>query len=651
MLELEAKDTLTPVELNRGEGFTFKLRGGGVRKLVLEDTAADVLLTSCADPRVEEPDGGTLYHFTCRVRIDGHPMTMERYVCSQESFYEPYVVNGMRIWFDGVQDIFDFTMENHGPCRPNRHARFAVQDATLPICPQGMQPWCPTDGNFIDVAGCYNGDDPWMGPYLGGTAHGGMDINHPRGTPLWAPIDLDDQFYFNCVSRGANNNRWWGIRHWPDGSDWMIGTYHVVRLLVPEHTPIPAGTHYAEAAGVWVGSHDHTHFYFMIKERGRIFRLDPWILFWQIFENNRRHGNPHAAVGQQAFTRETVADIAPLGPAKTGQPVAFSSAGTQAGRRAKGLTYCWTFGDGGTSAEENPTHTFTTPGIYPATLTVDDGRTLATRTQHITVDGDPVDVPALVLTAPDEPSFRPRPVHLMDAYGVPPKRTPHTLAFTARPGSRPAPNARTVRAEGGEVAIECADAPAWITVVVSGAEITVSVDATGLAPGTYAASLEVACEGALNSPQGFRVLLNVPAQRPKAQVTVDDRDPGFCCTPWFWVGPRFNHWKELGDGGRYLTNGARAREGEFARFTPDLRAGRYEVSFSDRTPFREGTRFAVRIRHAGGEDTVWVEPARSLGIGTFDFAEGTDGFVELLAGGSRGQVMADAVVFRPAGGD
>ena len=91
MPELEAKDTLTPVELNRGEGFTFKLRNGEVR------------------------DGGTMYHFTCRVRIDGHRMTMERYVCSQECFYEPYVINGMRVWFDGVQDIFDFTMENHGP--------------------------------------------------------------------------------------------------------------------------------------------------------------------------------------------------------------------------------------------------------------------------------------------------------------------------------------------------------------------------------------------------------------------------------------------------------------------------------------------------------------------------------------------------------
>ena len=644
MLELEAKDTLTPVELDRGEGFTFRLRNGEVRSVLLEDTSARVLLTSLKDTRVEEPGGGTIYHFTCRVRVDGHPMTMERYVCSQESFYEPYVINGMRIWFDAVSDIFDFTTENHGPCRPNRHARFAVQDAALPICPQEMQPWCPMADEFIDIADCYNGDDPWMGPYRGGTAHGGMDINHPRGTPLWAPIDFDSQSYMCCVARGANNNRWQGVRHWPDGSTWVLGTYHVVRLLVPELTPVEAGTHYAEAAGVWVGDHDHTHFVFEIKERGTVFRLDPWILFRQIFENNRRLGNPRSPGVRRP---QTVADIAPLSPARTGEPAAFSSAGTQIGYRAKKLDHCWTFGDGGTSADENPTHTFTRPGIYPVTLTVDDGRTVAARTQHITVDGDPVAAPALALAAPDEPGFRPRPVHAMDVYGRPPSRLPHTLVFTARPETRPAPNAKALLAGGGDVTVECADAPGWLSADARGAEVIVSVDAAGLVPGAYSDLVTVSCRGAVNSPQCFRVLLNVPAQPPKAQVTVDDCDPGFCCTPWFWVGLHFHKWKDKGFGGAYLTNGARATEGEFARFTPDLRAGRYEVSFSDRTPFGRGARFAVRVRHAKGEESVWVEPAESLVIGTFEFDEGTDGFVEIRTAGSTGQVLADAVTFRP----
>jgi len=42
---------------------------------------------------------------------------------------------------------------------------------------------------------------------------------------------------------------------------------------------------------------------------------------------------------------------------------------------------------------------------------------------------------------------------------------------------------------------------------------------------------------------------------------------------------------------------------------------------------------------------VWVEPLKSRAIGTFEFAEGTDGFVEILSKESRGQVVADAVRF------
>lgn len=92
VLERAAKDTLTAVELDPGDTLRFKLRNGQVRTLVLDETSAAIL------ERVAP--GGVVYHFTCRVRIDGHAMTMERYACTQEIFYEPYVVNGLRIWFD-----------------------------------------------------------------------------------------------------------------------------------------------------------------------------------------------------------------------------------------------------------------------------------------------------------------------------------------------------------------------------------------------------------------------------------------------------------------------------------------------------------------------------------------------------------------------
>jgi hypothetical protein len=185
----------------------------------------------------------------------------------------------------------------------------------------------------------------------------------------------------------------------------------------------------------------------------------------------------------------------------------------------------------------------------------------------------------------------------------------------------------------------------------------VSADAAGLEPGVYRATVSVDCPGAANSPQVFRVELDVPAEAPASDVEVDDRDPGFCCTPFFWLAPPFHHWsKKYGDGcgGRYLTNGGRPERGGFARFTPDLAAGTYEISLAEATPYskvagfrREGPmRFRVRVRHADGEDSVWVRPLESRTIGRFRFEEGTDGFVEILAEGSHGQVLADALHFK-----
>ena len=72
------------------------------------------------------------------------------------------------------------------------------------------------------------------------------------------------------------------------------------------------------------------------------------------------------------------------------------------------LSHYWTFGDGGWSDQSDSRHTYLKPGIYPVTLVVDDGTERATFTQHITVDGEPVDSPGLALACSDEVTFRPR---------------------------------------------------------------------------------------------------------------------------------------------------------------------------------------------------------------------------------------------------
>jgi len=288
-----ARETLTAIELDQGDVLRFRLRSGADVDLELCDTGAEILETNLARPGIEDPAGRTMYRFWAEIKLDGRSLRIEREVGTQRSFYEPVIESGLTIWLDAVDAIFAFMNETHGPCRPNpvcshppgRHyaARFAVQDATLRICPERVHPWCPLPESGLRIESCYRGEDCWLGAFDGASAHGGLDINHPKGTPLFAPIDIDDQFLIHAVEYGANNNRWHGIRCWPDHSVWVLRSAHMVRQLVPEHVPLLAGTHYADGAGVWVGHAEHSHFAFSVLDHGNLYRLDPWILFRQMY--------------------------------------------------------------------------------------------------------------------------------------------------------------------------------------------------------------------------------------------------------------------------------------------------------------------------------------------------------------------------------
>ncbi len=460
VLKLQAKDTLTAIEMDHGDELRFRLRNGRTCVIVLEDTDAAIV------ERVRP--GGIVYRFSARLRVDGQPMTMERYVCSQECFYEPYVVNGVRIWLDTVQDVFDlipirYPRQGNLQCLPRKAARLALQDATLRICPEETHPWIDDERNSLDVGACYNGDDCYLGPYLGQACHVGMDINHAKGIPLFAPIDFDTHAYFNSLTKGHNNNRWRGIRRWDNGDVWALQTHHLIQLLVAEDAPLPAGTRYATTAGVHVGSHQHTHFEFKIGQpRGgrpagngttpstsiaepvdfdddsaaaqadsMVLHLDPWIVFWQIFEDRRR---------RQGDLRPA---MTPSGPGRTGDTITFTAERLAAGQGG-GLPECWwTFGDGSCARGRTVRHVFSEAGVYPVTLLVDDGMQRAATTQHITINGTPAAAPLLALAAPDEPSFRPRPASALDVYGRPPPRLLRTLCFVAH-GQRSTPDPKTV---------------------------------------------------------------------------------------------------------------------------------------------------------------------------------------------------------------
>ncbi len=673
-----AKATLTAVEMDRGDTLRFTLRNGQVRTLVLKEISADVIMTNLAKLMENQPGGATLYHFTCQVLIDGHPMKMERYVGSQESFYEPYVINGMRVWFDGVDTVEEFLKDNHGGGVPQKDARFAIADMTMRICPSTLFPMYHNPGNYIRIEDSYNADDCWLGAYNGLELHGGLDINQERGTPNFTPFAIDDHYFFTSLKDGGNNNRWRGIRTWENGDEWIVQNHHMLNLRVPEHTPIPGGTYYAEAASVRSGNHDHSHYMLKVKapEDDLEILLDPWILFWQTFEDNRERAG------------ETKAVMAPFTPGKTGARLRFTGEKSRSRyqKDGKGLTYYWTFGDGTVSLDNNPEHVFVRPGIYPVTLVVDDGIKRSSFTQHITIDGPAVERPSLALIC-NEPSFRTRPVHIMDVYGSEVRLIPNSIHFLAR-DSRPRPDPRTVglvnvgmgnlqKAKSPEIRYE--HGSGWLTLRLEERDnsqaLKVSVDGSGLPTGVYSALVKVDCPESANGAQYFRVYLTIPTYPPahremrdlKQEIidNADIRENRFYHTPYFWVAPRFKRWTEKGFGDFYLTNGGRAAEGEFARFRPDLEEGTYDVFFAEETPFdpqRRATHllkqypvdslrnpvpgFKVRVYSQNGEETLWVKPTESLLIGRFKFSEGMDGYVDILSDGAVGQVLVDAIIFR-----
>lgn len=299
ILERQARPTLTPIGLNYGDTLRFTLRDRQAWEMTLVKTSAEVIGREYA--RYGYKDGGhesgdiSAYAFDCDLLINGKPHHLRREVGTQASFYEPWEIDGVRVWFDAASCAFKgdggFMAEKDWRggliCQPAHKARFAVQEAGLPICPEPMLPWYPNEACKLDIRDCYNGEDCWMGPYGGAAAHCGLDINMKAGTILSAPIHFDNQYLFNSVAAGFNNNRWRGVRRWEDGSEWWLQSHHQIKMLVPERTPLKAGTQYATTAGVRVGAHQHTHFIFRVHDQGGDYLLDPWILFWEIFRQQK----------------------------------------------------------------------------------------------------------------------------------------------------------------------------------------------------------------------------------------------------------------------------------------------------------------------------------------------------------------------------
>lgn len=293
ILERRIKPTLTPIELDAGDTLRLILSDGTVWEMTLGSTSAAVL--ERAAPAHSDAshynDDIRVYGMTAVVTVNGHEHTLQRQVGNQASFYEPWVIHGVRLWFDAAACAFIHPPGKSGLlhekdwrmgliCSPRRAARFAVQQADLAIAPEPIGAWYPGQPAVPDIRDCYMGEDCWMGPYAGGAAHCGLDINMPKGTVLTTPIALDHQYMFNDATGGSQCGRWRGIRRWDDGSQWVLQAHHVLEMIVPQRTALARGTPYATGAGTGVGLREHSHFMFQITEQGGEYWLDPWILFW-----------------------------------------------------------------------------------------------------------------------------------------------------------------------------------------------------------------------------------------------------------------------------------------------------------------------------------------------------------------------------------
>jgi hypothetical protein len=92
-----------------------------------------------------------------------------------------------------------------------------------------------------------------------------------------------------------------------------------------------------------------------------------------------------------------------------------------------------------------------------------------------------------------------------------------------------------------------------------------------------------------------------------------------------------------------------------ARFTPNLpKAGSYQIGIAWPVAGNRATKVPVIIRHSKGESSVLLnQRLRPQGkgpfhiLGTFEFAAGREGWVEIRNTGTDGHVVVDAVQWLP----
>jgi PKD repeat protein len=153
-------------------------------------------------------------------------------------------------------------------------------------------------------------------------------------------------------------------------------------------------------------------------------------------------------------------------------------------------TYAWDFADGGSSALQNPTHSFTQAGTYNVTLTVKDGHN-STVVKTIAIKVSEVDLPADFTCIP------------------------HRIVFGAATSGEKTPNQHfhIMDKALGALNWSVTTNRKWLFCNPSSGtgsqEICVRVDPEGLSPGEYPGALVITAPNAAVSPRYVNVILNV----------------------------------------------------------------------------------------------------------------------------------------------
>ncbi|WP_168118800.1 hypothetical protein [Paenibacillus sp. HB172176] len=145
----------------------------------------------------------------------------------------------------------------------------------------------------------------------------------------------------------------------------------------------------------------------------------------------------------------------------------------------------------------------------------------------------------------------------------------------------------------------------------------------------------------------FALLLLLPSHVWAAGSVIDNRDAGYSETgAWTTSGLT----GQYGSDSRYASSGSGSSK---ARWTPDLsEAGQYDVYIWYPAYSNRATDAPLSIAYDGGTSSMTMDQTANGSqwnlLGTFDFAVGTAGYVE-LTNDADGYVGADAIAFVPEG--